>query len=95
MIIAGADDWNAIAAFGRAKKEWFGSFLNLSNGVPSHDTFHRLFSVLAAETFQAFFTDWVKDVSGLVEGVVAIDGKTVRRSHDGGTGKKAIHMVSA
>ena len=67
-IIAGADDWNAIASFGKAKKEWFDTFLDLKNGIPSHDTFRRLFSILSPKTFQDFFTGWVKDIAGLVEG---------------------------
>ncbi|MEE8057651.1 MAG: ISAs1 family transposase [Pseudomonadales bacterium] len=87
-IIAGADDWNAIASFGEAKRAWFETFPDLKNGIPSHDTFRRFFSILSAKTFQGFFTGWVKDIAGLVEGVIAIDGKTVRRSH--GLGKKAI-----
>jgi len=94
-IIAGADDWNAIETFGNAKKHWFETFLELNNGIPSHDTFRRFFSLLSATTFQDFFTDWIKDVAERVEGVIAIDGKTLRRSHDRRLGKKAIHMVSA
>ena len=94
-ILAGANDWNAIEAFGNTKKDWFERFLDLENGIPSHDTFSRLFSMLLPKAFQDFFFGWVKDIAGLVEGVIAIDGKTVRRSHDGILGKKAIHMVSA
>lgn len=94
-VIAGADDWNSIAAFGRAKKDWFGGFLDISSGIPSHDTFRRFFSILSPRAFQEFFDGWVKEIAGQVEGVVAIDGKTVRRSHDRGTGKSAIHVVSA
>ena len=94
-VIAGADDWNSITAFGRAKKDWFGTFLDLDRGIPSHDTFRRFFSILSPRVFQEFFDGWIKDIAGLVEGVVAIDGKTVRRSHDRGIGKGAIHVVSA
>ncbi len=92
-IIAGAEDWNSIVSFGKAKKDWFDTFLDLKNGIPSHDTFRRFFSILSADAFEEFFTNWVKDIAGIVKGVIAIDGKTVRRSH--GLGKKAIHMVSA
>ena len=94
-VIAGADDWNSIEAFGQAKKDWFGSFLDLTSGIPSHDTFRRFFSILSPKVFQTFFEGWIKDVAGLVEGVIAIDGKTVRRSHDRGAGQNAIHIVSA
>lgn len=94
-VICGADDWNAIESFGKAKKDWFLTFLELPNGIPAHDTFRRLFSILSPKVFQEFFTDWVSDVATNVGGVIAIDGKTVRRSHDKRAGKKAIHMVSA
>jgi predicted transposase YbfD/YdcC len=94
-ILCGADDWNAIEGFGKAKEEWFKNFLELPNGIPSHDTFRRLFSILSPEAFEQFFSDWVREVAGLVKGVVAIDGKTLRRSHDRRLGKSAIHMVSA
>jgi len=94
-ILCGAGDWNAIALFGKAKCQWFETFLELPNGIPSHDTFRRVFSLLSPTSFQDFFVKWVKDVSDLVSGVVSIDGTTLRRSHDRGVGKKAIHMVSA
>lgn len=94
-ILCGADDWNAIESFGRAKADWFETFLELPYGIPSHDTFRRLFSMLSPQAFQDCFTQWVRDVAGLIEGVIAIDGKTVRRSHDRQLGKKAIHIVSA
>jgi len=94
-ILCGADDWNAIEGFGKAKKDWFLEFLELPNGIPSHDTFRRLFSILSPDAFRKFFSDWVREVAGLVKGVVAIDGKTLRRSHDKRLGKSAIHMVSA
>ena len=54
-VICGADDWNAIESFGKSKKEWLGSFLELPNGIPSHDTFRRLFSILSPKAFQGFF----------------------------------------
>ena len=93
--LCGADDWNAIESFGKAKKAWFETFLDLPNGIPSHDTFNRFFSILSPKVFQTFFLNWVKDVTKTVEDVVAIDGKTLRRSHDRKNNKKAIHMVSA
>ncbi|MCP3866935.1 MAG: ISAs1 family transposase [Gammaproteobacteria bacterium] len=94
-ILCGADDWNSIEGFGKAKQEWFRRFLQLPSGIPSHDTFRRVFTRISPSAFQECFIEWVRDVAGTIEGVIAIDGKTLRRSHDRGIGKKAIHMVSA
>lgn len=94
--ICGADNWVDIELFGESKREWFAKFLDLSNGIPSHDTFGRVFARLDAEQFQRGFVNWVQAVCEVLEGqVVAIDGKTVRRSHDRSIGKDATHMVSA
>jgi predicted transposase YbfD/YdcC len=95
-IISGADDWEAVADFGRAKVEWFSRFLALPHGIPAHDTFWRVFRALEPEPFQRCFLEWIQAVSGVTQGqVIAIDGKKLRRSHDKGLGKQAIHMVSA
>ncbi len=94
-VICGADDWVAIAGFGEAKEDWFREFLELPNGIPSHDTFGRTFSLLSPEAFQESFTSWIRSLTGVFEGLIAIDGKTLRRSHDRRAGKAAIHMVSA
>jgi predicted transposase YbfD/YdcC len=94
-MICGADDWVSIAGFGEAKEEWFREFLELPNGIPSHDTFGRTFSLLSPKAFQESFTCWIHSLTGVFEGLVAIDGKTLRRSHDRQAGKAAIHMVSA
>lgn len=94
-ILCGADDWNSIEGFGKAKEEWFRKFLQLPSGIPSHDTFRRVFAQISPTVFQECFIEWVRDVAGTIKGVIAIDGKTVRRSHDRVLGKKAIHMVSA
>ncbi len=95
-VICGADDWVAIAAFGRAKHRWFKTFLSLPNGIPSHDTFGRVFARLDPQQFQQAFIAWIQAVSDLTHGqVVAIDGKKLRRSHDQHLGKQAIVMVSA
>jgi len=95
-VICGADDWPAVEEFGRAKYEWFKGFLKLPHGIPSHDTFGRVFGVLNAEQFQARFVEWTQAVQEITQGqVVAIDGKKLRRSHDKVVGKGAIHMVSA
>ncbi len=95
-IISGADEWVAMEAYGNAKREWFDTFLTLPSGIPSHDTFGRLFAALDPDQFQHCFLAWVQSTVALTEGaVVACDGKTVRRSHDRGAGKAAVHMVSA
>jgi predicted transposase YbfD/YdcC len=95
-VICGADSWEDIEDFGHAKIEWLSTFLELPNGIPSHDTFNRVFARLDAEQFQACFLSWISTVSKVIEGeVIAIDGKVLRRSHDRGIGKGAIDMVSA
>ncbi len=95
-IICGANDWEAVAEFGRSKLAWFKSFLPLPNGIPSHDTFWRVFRALDPTQFQSCFVNWMRAVSPLIGGqVVAIDGKQLRRSHDKGLGQAAIYMVSA
>lgn len=95
-VIAGADNWEDVEDFGKARLEWFKTFLELPNGIPSHDTFNRVFARLNAEQFQACFLKWMAAVGQVIGGqVIAIDGKVVRRSHDRGIGKGAIDMVSA
>lgn len=95
-VICGANDWVAIESFGKAKEGWLGSFLRLPNGIPSHDTFGRVFAQIEPESFQSSFVSWVSTISEVIEGeVIAVDGKTVRRSYERGIGKGAIHMVSA
>lgn len=95
-IISGADSWSMIEEYGRSKKEWLGSFLELPNGIPSHDTFARLFASLDPASFQEFYSRWIGDiVGGLAGRVVSIDGKTSRGSRDKAAGKNPIHMVSA
>ena len=94
--LCGAEGWTDVEAFGKAKKDWFETFLELPNGIPSHDTFGRFFSLLDPQAFQDTFLQWVQSVNDLFKGqVVAIDGKCLRRSHDHGKGKAAIYMVSA
>jgi len=95
-VICGADDWVDIADWGSEKIEFLRQFMPLENGIPSHDTFGRVFSRVDAEQFQAAFLSWVQAAFSVSEGqVVAIDGKQLRRSHDRRLGKAAIHMVSA
>ena len=95
-VICGADSWVHVEMFGKSKEEWFRTFLELGNGIPSHDTFGDVFSRLDPDRFQECFMEWSQAVANLLPGeVVAIDGKTVRRSHDKRAGRKAIHLVSA
>jgi len=94
-VICGADGWVGIEEFGKAKEEWLTELLELPNGIPSHDTFGRVFAHLDPEQFEASFLEWVQGISGTIAGVIAIDGKTSRRTHDRAAGKKALHMVSA
>lgn len=93
-VISGAESFVDMEDFGNAKKEWLGSFLDLSNGVPSHDTFGRVFSLLNPKEFQESFALWMKSCIELSDGkVIAIDGKTNRRTFGGTT--RALHVVSA
>lgn len=95
-VIGGADGWEQIEIFGKAKREWFFTFLEMPNGIPSHDTFRRVLSRLNAKEFQECFLNWAKSVAKTLPGeVIPIDGKTLRRSYDSGSDKAAIHMVSA
>lgn len=95
-VIGGADGWTEIAEFGEAKRAWFETFLELPNGIPSHDTFGRVFAQLKPEEFEGCFLSWVQGVSVVTRGqVIALDGKQLRRSHARRLGKAAIHMVSA
>lgn len=94
--ICGADDWPAVEEFGRAKRRWLKTFLKLPHGIPSHDTFGRVFGLLNPEQFRRGFIQWVRAVNKIIGGqIVPIDGKKLRRSHDRTLGKNAIHMVSA
>jgi len=92
-VICGADTWEEIEEFGLAKAEWFETFLELPHGIPAHDTFARIFAIMDPNEFQHAFLAWVKAIQAVTKGVVAIDGKTLRRSHD--KDKSPIHMVSA
>ena len=95
-VICGAETWVDIANFGQAREAWFKKFLALPNGIPSHDTFGRVFSLLNAAAFEACFFDWVQAVNQVTRGqVIAIDGKELRHSFDTLLGQKAIHLVSA
>jgi len=95
-VISGAEHWDEIEDFGKAKIEWLKKYLDLSNGIPSHDTFSRFFQILKPEEFQKAFLIWVNDIIENMGGdFIAIDGKTLRRSYNKKDNKAAIHMVSA
>ena len=94
-VLAGAESWDDIEEFGRSKADWLGTFLPLPNGIPVHDTFNRVFQALDPKQFQACFLSWTRAISGVLSGVISLDGKTLRGSRDEQSGKQAIHMVSA
>ena len=95
-VICGADDFVAIARFGRLKRKWLAKFLDLSNGVPSHDRFNQVLAALRPEEFEKCLLSWITALQDISDGkIIAIDGKTLRRSYDRASGKSAIHMVSA
>jgi predicted transposase YbfD/YdcC len=95
-IICGADGWVQVEEFGDCKKDWFKKFLDLPNGIPSHDTFGRVFAALDPAAFEECFMGWINELASASTGrLIAIDGKTIRRSLDAASGKAAIHMVNA
>jgi len=96
-VICGADGWAAVAEYGRAKFDWLKTFLDLPHGIPSHDTFGDVFAKLQSETFERCFMQWMKKMVQLSGGkLVAIDGKSLRRSFEHGWDKSGMaHMVSA
>lgn len=95
-VICGADSWVDVELFGRVKEPWLRTFLPLSGGIPSHDTFGRVFARLDPRQFEACFLGWVQTLVTRTEGeIVALDGKTLRRSHDRRAGKDALQVVSA
>jgi predicted transposase YbfD/YdcC len=94
--ICGADDFVAIADWGALKKDWLSKFLDLSAGIPSHDRFNAIFRFIKPDEFEKCLLSWIADLHEATGGkIVAIDGKTLRRSFDKADGKSAIHMVSA
>jgi predicted transposase YbfD/YdcC len=95
-VICGADGWTDVEEFGRAKERWLRKFLELPHGIPSHDTFGRVFARIDAQEFQQCFMSWVQAIHTLTQGqVIAVDGKCLRGTQDTYLGKQAIHMVSA
>ena len=95
-MLCGAESFVEFEQFGNAKRDFLGGFLQLPNGIPSHDTFRRVFSLLDPKQFRERFIQWTESLRRAIsKEIVAIDGKTLRRSHDRANGKAAIHMVSA
>jgi predicted transposase YbfD/YdcC len=95
-VICGAEGWTDIETYGVTKYEWLKQFLELPNGIPSHDTFARLFARLNPQQFQQCFLSWIKAINKVTSGeVIAFDGKSLRHSYDKKAEKGAIHMVSA
>jgi predicted transposase YbfD/YdcC len=95
-VVAGADDFVSIAEYGRKKRAWLSRFLDLSAGIPSHDRFNAVLGALRPAEFERCLLSWITALHELTDGqVVAIDGKTLRRSFDAASSKSAIHMVSA
>jgi len=94
-VLSGAESWNDIADYGEDKREWLKTFLTLPSGIPSHDTFNRVFAALDPEEMEQGFVTWVSSIAKLTAGeVVAFDGKTLSGTRE--AGKKAlVHMVSA
>ena len=92
-VIGGADDWVGVVEFGKAKREWFSTFLKLPNGIASHDTFGRIFQILDSQVLEQVCMEWLQSIAGQIEGVVAIDGKSLRGSRNGK--QSPLHIVSA
>jgi predicted transposase YbfD/YdcC len=95
-IICGVDDWVAVEAWGNAKHTWLEKFLDLPNGIPSHDTFGRVFARIDPKQFQKYFLSWIRAIAQRMHRqIISIDGKKLRRSHDRMRGKSAMAMISA
>lgn len=95
-VIAGADDWVGVVQFGKSRREWFSTFLKLPNGIASHDTFGRVFQIIDSKVLEKVCIEWLQSIAGQVQGVVAIDGKTLRGSRGARSGKQSpLHIVSA
>src|SRR4051812_44608353 len=93
-VIACAESWDDIALYGRSKLDWLRTFLELPNGIPSHDTFRRVFMLIDPEAFEAGFAAWAGSLMASLEReVVAIDGKTIRRSFGRGREQSPLHVV--
>lgn len=95
-VLCGADGWVQVEEYGEALEDWFKTFLDLPHGIPSHDTFGRVFAALDPAAFEQCFMNWINGLAQATAGqLIAIDGKTIRRSLDVASGKLPIHLVSA
>ena len=94
-LLCGGETCTDMALFGRAKRELLEGFLKLENGIPSHDTFSRVFRLLDPEAFHTWFLGFMEQFAQACQGVVALDGKTLRRSYDRAEGTSPLHLVSA
>jgi predicted transposase YbfD/YdcC len=95
-VICGADDWNMIEEFGKKKQIWLQSFLGLRNGIPSHDTFNRVFSMIDPQKFGSCFIKWTNSICQLTDGeIISIDGKALKGTAEPSKGKSCIYLVSA
>jgi len=96
MTLCNADDWEMVSYLAKKKLNWLRRYIPLPHGVPSHDTFSRVFSRIDPQAFNQCFITWTNEIAKKTQGeVIAIDGKTLRRSYDRENGKAAIHMVNA
>ncbi len=95
-VLAGAEGWQGIETYGQAKKNWLQTFLELPNGIPSHDTFRRVFTQIDPAAMESSFRDWVGTLMKHLDSeVIAIDGKTIKGSYDRNQNLKALQLVSA
>lgn len=95
-ILCGANHWTSIAEFGESRKEWLGTFLPLENGIPPAQTIGRVFRMICPEALLNFFKQWCKETTCLPDNsIIAIDGKTLRKSSCKRRGYKALHLVNA
>jgi predicted transposase YbfD/YdcC len=94
-VISGAEGFNDIEMFARCKESFFRTFLELPNGIPSHDTINRVMSMISPDEFSKCFAEWVKSLSKKISGIIAIDGKTARGSFHDADSRDCLHMVSA
>ena len=93
--IAGANDWVGVVQFGKARRDWLSTFLELPNGIASHDTFGRIFQIIDSQALERVCIEWLQSIAGQVQGVLAIDGKTLCGSRGARNGASPLHVVSA
>ncbi|MFW5968658.1 MAG: ISAs1 family transposase, partial [Persicimonas sp.] len=94
-VVCGADTWVHVAEFGKSKRDWLAEFLDLSNGIPSHDTFGRVFGLIEPDQLRRCFLKWSRTLVEGHAGLISIDGKTLRRSFEADDPQSALHTVAA